>query len=157
MPYISTSKSQERARFKVPLCVQVQNRHGRSLPPVVIRRVALARQEIPKPVPAGGFSCQAMIMNAVALRLPLTPYYPAPAKQAGAFCGCFSKSFAFVSRETPIPAPFGATFHMKRLYPPPFGATFHVKRCVRREGGAEVFERRHVPRETQGLWASALL
>lgn len=46
---------------------------------------------------------------------------------------------------------------MKRLYPPPFGATFHVKRCVRREGGAEVFERRHVPRETQGLWASALL
>lgn len=83
-------------------------------------------------------------MNAVALRLPLTPYYPAPAKQAGAFCGGFSKSFAFVSRETSIPAP-------------PFGATFHVKRCVRREGGAEVFERRHVPRETQGLWASALL
>lgn len=41
----------------------------------------------------------------VALRLPLTPYYPAPAKQAGAFCGGFSKSFAFVSRETSIPAP----------------------------------------------------
>lgn len=59
-------------------------------------------------------------MNAVALRLPLTPYYPAPAKQAGAFCGGFSKSFAFVSRETSIPAPFGATFHMKRLCPPPF-------------------------------------
>lgn len=74
-------------------------------PPVVIRRVALARQEIPKPVPAGGFSCRAMIMGAVALRLPLTPYYPAPAKQAGAFCGGFSKSFAFVSRETSIPAP----------------------------------------------------
>lgn len=143
MPYISTSKSQEKARFKVPLCVQVQSRHGRSLPPVVIRRVALARQEIPKPIPAGGFSCQAMIMDAVALRLPLTPYYPAPAKQAGAFCGGFPKSFAFVSRETSIPAPFGATFH--------------VKRCVRREGGAEVFERRHVPRETQGLWVSALL
>lgn len=143
MPYISTSKSQERARFKVPLCVQVQSRHGKSLPPVVIRRVALARQEIPKPVPAGGFSCQAMIMDAVALRLPLTPYYPAPAKQAGAFCGGFSKLFAFVSRETSMPTPFGATFH--------------VKRCVRREGGAEVFERRHVSRETQGLWASSLL
>lgn len=44
-------------------------------------------------------------MDAVALRLPLTPYYPAPAKQVGAFCGGFSKSFAFVSRETSIPAP----------------------------------------------------
>lgn len=53
-------------------------------------------------------------MDAVALRLPLTPYYPAPAKQAGAFAAVFPNHLHL--------------FHVKRLYPPPFGATFHVKR-----------------------------
>lgn len=96
-------------------------------------------------------------MDAVALRLPLTPYYPAPAKQAGAFAAVFPNHLHLFHVKRLYPPPFGATFHVKRLCPP-FGATFHVKRCVRREGGgAEVFERRHVPRETQGLWASALL
>ncbi len=54
-------------------------------------------------------------MDAVALRLPLTPYYPAPAKQVGAFCGGFSKSFAFVSRETSIPAPLWSNVSRETL------------------------------------------
>lgn len=67
-------------------------------PPVVIRRVALARQEIPKLVPTGGFFCQAMIMDAIALRLPPDAILPSPRQTGGGFlrqffqiiCICFT-------------------------------------------------------------------